>query len=194
MPSSATQPDWNALYEVAAAQDGLFTAAQAAEVGYSHHLLIHHTAAGRLMRLRRGIYRLVHFPAGDDEHLVEAWLWTGCQGVISHTSALALQGLSDALPDRIDLTVPASWRTRRLRVPGGIDLHFSDIAAGDRAWHGAVPVTSPRRTLADCAAAGVSPELVRAAAIQALDRGLVTRAHLLDLAEVAEIAGLKAIT
>jgi hypothetical protein len=47
-----------------------------------------------------------------------------------------------------------------------------------------VPITTPRRTLNDCARAGLSPELLRQAAQDGLRRGLVTRADLGDV-EVA---------
>ena len=65
-------PDWDRLFEIAAAQDGLFTTQQAAEAGYSPQLLAYHLSAGRMVRLRRGVYRLVHFPAGDHEDLTLA--------------------------------------------------------------------------------------------------------------------------
>ena len=60
-------PSWDALYEVASAQEGLFTTVQAADAGYSPQLLQKHLHAGRLHRVRRGVYRLVHFPPGDHE-------------------------------------------------------------------------------------------------------------------------------
>ena len=175
------RPDYDRLFETAAAQDGLFTTQQAAEAGYSAQLLVHHVRSGRAVRLRRGIYRLVHFPAGDHEDLVAAWLWSEREGVLSHQTALSLHGLSDALPARIHLTLPSGWRRRRFRVPENVVLHHADVPAGDRAWAGAVPMTSPRRTLLDCARDELSPELLRRAAEQALRRGLVSKA---DLAEV----------
>lgn len=70
-----SRPDWNRLYETAAAQEGLFTTQQGAEAGYSPQLLVHCVRAGRALRVRRGIYRLVHFPAGEHEDLVTACLW-----------------------------------------------------------------------------------------------------------------------
>jgi predicted transcriptional regulator of viral defense system len=179
----AERPDWSGLYEIAAAQEGLFTTKQAAAAGYSPQLLIHHVRAGRARRVRRGVYRLVHFPAGDHEDLVAAWLWSEQAGVVSHETALALLGLSDVMPSRVHLTLPASWRARRFRVPRGVALHHSDVPAADRAWIGAVPITNARRALADCAQASLSPELLRHAARGALLRGLVTRA---ELAEVDE--------
>lgn len=179
MPAATTPtPDWDRLFEIAAAQDGLFTTQQAAEAGYSPQLIAHHLGAGRMLRVRRGVYRLVHFPAGDHEDLTVVWLWSDQAGVFSHQTALALQDLSDALPAQVHLTVPQSWRRRRLRVPDGVVLHFGNVTERDRQWFGPVPATAPARTLADCAADHLAPDLLRAAAHDALDRGLVTRAEL----------------
>ena len=83
-------PDWDHLFEIAAGQAGYFTTKQAAGAGYSTHLLRKHIHAGRVARSRRGIYRLVHFPASEHEELVAAWLWSEQAGVISHQTALSL--------------------------------------------------------------------------------------------------------
>jgi len=60
---------------------------------------------------------------------------------------------------------------------------------GYRAWFGAVPTTNPRHTLNDCARAGLSPELSRQAAQQALRRGLVTKAELADVEKALQPFG-----
>ncbi len=172
------RPDWNRLFETAAAQAGLFTTRQAAETGHSPQLLVHYLRSGRALRVRRGIYRLVHFPAGEHEELVAAWLWSEQVSVVSHQTALALHGLSDVLPARVHLTLPSAWRRRRLRVPADVILHHADVAPEDRAWFGALPISNARRSLNDCAREGVSPELLRQAAEQALRRGLVVKAEL----------------
>lgn len=168
-------PNWSRLYEIAAAQEGHFTTAQAAEAGYYPQLIAKHLSNGRMVRVRRGVYRLVHFPAGDHEELVVIWLWSERAAVFSHETALALHGLSDALPTRVHATLPISWALRRLRVPKGVALHHADIDAADRTWLGAVPVTAVPRTLVDCADVRVAPELVRDAFEQAAVRGLVDR-------------------
>ena len=178
---SAPEPTWQALYDIAASQDGQFTTQQASAAGYSRPLLDHHQKAGRIVRVRRGIYRLVHFPSGEHEELVTAWLWTEFRGVLSHQSALSLLGLSDLLPAEIHITLPLSWFRRRFRVPAGFVLHYADVPEAERAWVGAVPTTSVRLTLNDCALAGLSPDLLRQAAQQALDRGLVTQSELKEV-------------
>jgi hypothetical protein len=52
---ASTEPAWQALYDIAASQEGLFTTRQAAAAGYSPPLLAHHQKAGRIARVRRGI-------------------------------------------------------------------------------------------------------------------------------------------
>ncbi len=180
-PDTPTQPAWQALYDVAASQEGLFTTRQAAAAGYSDPLLVHHQKAGRIVRIRRGIYRLVHFPTGEHEDLVTAWLWAESAAVLSHQTALSLHGLSDSLPAQIHLSLPSAWRQRRRRVPKGLVLHYADVTNKERTWAGSVPVTTIRRTLDDCAHSGLTPDLLRQAARQALTRGLLTKS---DLTEV----------
>lgn len=179
--NSPTEPAWQALYDVAASQEGLFTRRQAAAAGYSDPLLAHHQKVGRITRIRRGIYRLVHFPAGEHEDLVAAWLWAESAAVLSHQTALSLHGLSDSLPAQIHLTLPSAWQQRRLRVPKGLALHYADVPSKERTWVGAVPVTSTRRTLDDCANSALTPDLLRQAATQALTRGLVTKPELKEV-------------
>jgi predicted transcriptional regulator of viral defense system len=170
-------------------QEGLFTTEQAAGAGYSPQLLVYYARSGKVVRLSRGIYRLVHFPAGEHEDLVELWLWSSHQGVFSHQTALALHGLSDILPSRVHLTVPTDWRRRRLRVPTGVVLHYAAVLGPERSWHGAVPITLPVRTLIDCATAQFSPDLLSQALQQALERGLISEKDAADIGRVAASSG-----
>jgi hypothetical protein len=78
-------------------------------------------------------------------------------------------------------------------VPPDIVLHHADVPAEDRTWFGAVPTTNPRRSLSDCAKDGLSPDLLRQAAQQAIRRGLVTKSELGDVEEaLAPFGGLAA--
>lgn len=173
MSQAKTRPDWGSLYDTAAGQSGYFTTAQAAESNYSPQLLAKYLANGRIERARRGIYRIVHYPAGDHEDLMVHWLWTERLGVFSHETALMLQDLSGALPSRVFVTLPEHWRKRRLRVPTGLVVHFADVPQSDRAWAGGVPVTNARRTLADCTEAWVPAGIIAEAVHDAQARGLL---------------------
>jgi predicted transcriptional regulator of viral defense system len=174
VPAPARRPpNWDRLFEFAVGQDGQFTTRQAAEAGYSPQLLVKYLKNGRVARVRRGVYRIVHFPAGEHEDLATIWLWSEKAGVFSHETALMLHNLSDALPRKVNLTLPVEWAKRRLRVPKDVFVHYSAVPRRDRVEIGAVPVTTPRRTLLDCIDAHVSPELIDAAIRQARARGLI---------------------
>ncbi len=169
-------PSYDRLFEVAARQAGLFTAQQAAEVGYSAQLLIHHVKAGNVRRVLRGIYRLVHFPASSQEELVVAWLWSDRVGVVSHESALALHGLTDERPDHVHVTVPSAWQRRRAREPECVALHFEDVPSHHRTLAGSVPVTTAARTIAQCWRLSLDQQ--QRACDEALRRGLANESDL----------------
>ncbi|MCY1071988.1 hypothetical protein OV090_45000 [Nannocystis sp. RBIL2] len=116
---------------------------------------------------------------GEHEDLAEIWLQSDREGVFSHETALALYDLSDVLPAKIHITLPTSWRRRRR--PDGAVVHYAEVPPEDRDWFGAVPVTSVRRTLRDCAASFLSPELLKQAAMQALRRGRVVRSEIYEV-------------
>jgi predicted transcriptional regulator of viral defense system len=183
------KPDWDLLFETASGQEGYFTTQQAAEAGYSSQLLFKHIRANRVVRAQRGIYRLVHFPAGEHEELITAWLWSERAGIASHQTALALHELSDALPAHLHLTLPSAWRSRRFRVPHGIELHHADVPSNERTWAGPVPTTTPSRTLIDCARGAISPDLLRQASLQAIRRGLVSKTELREVEEILKPFG-----
>jgi len=176
-------PRWTELYETAAAQEGHFTTAQAAGAGYYPQLLTKYLNNGKIVRTRRGVYRLVYFPPGDHEDLVVIWLWSQRRGVFSHETALALHQLSDVLPAKVQLTLPAAWKSSRSQPPPGVVRHFFDLPAADRAWAGAVQVTTPARTVIDCARAAVPPLIVKQAVDQGIHRGLFTTAMIEPVSE-----------
>lgn len=167
-------PSWDRLYEIASAQEGYFTSSQAAEAGYSLPLLAHHLHKGRIAHAQRGIHRLVHYPSGEHDDLMVLWLCSGREGVFSHETGMALHGLSDVLPFRVHLTLPKAWEKRRMKFPEVLVPHFADLPAEDRAWVGSIPVTTPARTVLDCAEAHVPPELVAQAIQEGIERGLFT--------------------
>lgn len=175
--TSGSSPNWDRLFEVASAQAGYVTNGQAHEAGYSLPLLQFYVQKGRLERVQRGILRLVHYPPGEHEDLVPLWLWSEQKGVFSHETALMLHDLSDALPGKRHMTVPASWVKRRLRLPRGVVLHFADLPRTATTWLGPVPLTTPMRTVADCAAAEVAEDLVQQAVQQGVRRKLFSRAE-----------------
>lgn len=161
------------IYKLAEAQQGYFTAEQAKNSGCSPQLLRRYQQTGRVLAVRRAVYRLGQFPAGEHEDLVVLWLWSGRRGVFSHSTALSLHGLTNLMPERFDLTLPQRLAKSRMKVPPEVRLHFRDLRKDERTSVGAVPITTVERTFSDCAEAGVDPELLREARAEAKKRGLL---------------------
>jgi predicted transcriptional regulator of viral defense system len=164
------------LYQIAAAQGGYFTAAQARQAGYAYSQQHFHLARGNWLKVDRGLFRLRDYPAGGREDLIRWSLWSRDQqgkpqAVVSHDTALTVHELSDVLPARVHLTVPRGFRKR---VPPGCVLHKAtldpkEIEARDGYW-----VTTPVRTLLDVADSPLSQEHLDRAVRDALEAGLVS--------------------
>jgi predicted transcriptional regulator of viral defense system len=182
----ADRPSWDRLYEIASSQSGLFASEQAAEAGFSAKLLHKHLRSGNLSRPHRGIYRIIRFPPGEQEDLVVAWLWSHRKGALSHETALALHGLSDALPARLHLTIPKG--ERRTHPPELVVVYQADLAAADIDWVGQVPVTTAARSIRDVAAAHGDFDIVNQAIQQAIARGLASAAELRDAIDYGAMA------
>ena len=165
------------LFELAAAQAGYFTAAQARDLGYSPRSLVHHVAAGHLERVSRGFYRLVGVPAAPHEDIVAAWLKLAPRrAVVSHDTALALYDLAPTRSREIHLTLPRERRPRARRSRTTVKLHTTTVplVRTEVSSRFGVQITLPARTIADVADIGADPSVVIEAAARALTTGLVT--------------------
>jgi predicted transcriptional regulator of viral defense system len=161
------------LYEVAEPQAGYFTTAQATEAGVSNRALYQRVRRGDIDHVRYGLYRLRRFPAHPFEDVIAACLWAGGDSAASHETALAVHGISDAMPSAIHITVPRPFRGRQ----DGVVIHHADLPDTDRTRVHAVPVTTIARTLQDVAATS-DPALVEQAVAQAITRGTLSRRQL----------------
>lgn len=164
------------VYALAEPQAGFFTTAQAVAAGMDASTVRHHARpGGRFERVGRGLYRLRHFPSGQFDHVYAAWVPLARAGaVVSHETALDLQGLSDLIPDAVDLTLPRAQRGQRPRP--GVHLHTTKLPpapAETHELHG-LPVTTPARTIADAFETGTQPDQLELAVRQALARGITT--------------------
>lgn len=187
------------LFAIASSQGGYFTAGQAQNAGFSRKNHHYHVRTGKWIREWRGIYRLAHFPLRDDSQYSLWGLWARGRreeprGAFSHETALSLFGLSDLQPAKIHLTVPRGFR-RHGRIPDALVIHHAPLDPDECEERDGYRVTRPFRAVIDLVRArSVSPEFIRQAVLQALDRGSLTRAQYRRLEEMPGIAsGFKRI-
>jgi predicted transcriptional regulator of viral defense system len=166
------------LYELAEEQAGYFTAAQAREAGLHQVRLAQLHQRGDIERVTRGVYRLTRYPISTLGQYMEAALWPQVRrpdvhGVISHESALAIYGLSDASPAKVHVTLPAELRIRRA-VPKYLVIHYADLKPKDVQRVEGVPVTTAARAIRDAHANHLGPALIRQAIIDGRRTGHLT--------------------
>lgn len=161
------------LYQLAEPQAGYFTTSQAVGAGVSRRALSGRARRGDIERVRYGIYRLRDFPTHPFEDVTAACLWAGPGSAASHETALAVHGVSDAMPASIHLTVSRPFRGRQ----PGVVVHHASLPDEDRETRDGVPVTTIARTLQDIATSS-DPALVQQAVEQAIAQGVLNRRQL----------------
>ena len=175
--------DERALTTMAASQGGYFTSKQAAAIGYTAPKRNYHVHVGNWVRERRGIFRLSMQPLPVRPDLILWWLWSRNrqdepQGVYSHQTALSLHELTDAMPSRLHMTVPKTFR-RSAAIPKSIVLHIADLPPSDIEQIDGVPATKALRTMIDVAASGEVPlPDLQLAFAEATRSGKITRAEI----------------
>lgn len=137
------------LKGLAVGQGGLFTQEQALSCGLSKQLLQYHLRRGRIERLARSVYRLPEVPPRKQE-LYLPWLWTGCQGIFSHRTALELLGVLPRSGRDLHLSLPTAALRRLRRLPDGLVLHDEDIPVDERTVVDGLPVVCAERALVQC--------------------------------------------
>jgi predicted transcriptional regulator of viral defense system len=175
MPSAL----YNRLAELAAENYGYLTTEEVEKVGIDPHRLIELARRGQLERRAQALYRLPLIPPTPLDAYREATLWPrGCEGVISHTTALDLYGLGDVNPAKIHLTLPRAHRTRR-EVPRQYILHHEDLAPKEVRLYEGIPAVTPAKAIRQSGKLG--PELLRGALKDGLRRGLLRPGEAEDL-------------
>jgi len=181
--NAASKTSEERLYTIASEQQGYFTTAQALSAGFQDATHPYHIKNGDWVREWRGIYRIARYPRSDEEHYALWSLWSRNrkgirQGIYSHQTALSLFNLSDIMPDKIHITVTASFR-RHSEIPGVLVLHHGKIIPREIEEREGYGVTKPIRTIVDLVMEeSVSIDIIRQAYKEAKQRGLITEDEL----------------
>ena len=156
-----------ALGRIAASQRGLFSVAQASEIGVNNDQLLRAESSGALRRVRRGVYAMAGIAPSPWEQIVAGALAAGPEAVVSHASAAAVHRFEYGALGKVELTLPRQGRFR----PPGVTVHRStDLAAEDIVERNGVLITSAPRTLVD-----IAGRLGLAITEKLVDEGLIER-------------------
>lgn len=182
----------NKLYEIASAQGGYFTAWQAVKAGFINPNHKYHVNKGNWIKEWRGIYRLNRFPIFDDFQFSLWAIWAmnrkgEYQGVYSHETALSLYDISDAMPAKLHMTVPRSYR-RHGEIPKILQIHYGVNKPGDFEERRGYRVTKPYKTIIDLIRSrNTSPEIINQAIKQSIDKGYITLKQFEELTKMPRV-------
>jgi len=170
---------WDRLSQLAVQQAGYVVLPQVRRFGYTDDTFDANIRSGKVEQVASGVFYLKHFPRFDREELIVAWLQSYMTGVLSHDTALVLNELSDILPRRRHVTVPPGWSPGNRQLDADIVLHYADVNEDEIRWLGPVPYTAPLRTVRDCIAAHLPPDLIEQAIGDGLRLGMFTEADVM---------------
>jgi predicted transcriptional regulator of viral defense system len=170
MPGKA----FTALLHHAQQQYGYLTPDDARELGIDPTQLRLMAARNTLEHLGHGLYRMPLVPATQLDAYMEAVLWTGRRGVLSHETALDLLELCDVNPSAIHLTVPSGFRTRKA-FPGIYRLHRLDLDPAEIGWYEGIPAVTTERAILGGIEQALGWQLIDQAIATARARGLITK-------------------
>ena len=145
-------------------------------MGFSRNAIAWMVRVGRLYPVHRGVYAVGRPPVVPLEHAAAAVLACGSQAALSHQSGLALWENRSQWPEVLEVTV-----TMGRPGPRGIVVHRSRaLARRDLTTQRGIRVTSPARTLLDCAPGLSDAQLLRAVN-DARNRHIVKIGQLIDV-------------
>lgn len=156
------------IAELATTQHGVFSRAQAFDLGATRALIDRRIKTGRWIREGTRVLRLPGTQPTYEQTLFVAWLSWGTDAVISHCAAAKLHGLMGFAARGVELTVP---RTRKRNGPGVV--HTNALRRNEITQVGGLPATTVARTFIDVA--GIcDPTIVGRALDDALRRKVVS--------------------
>jgi hypothetical protein len=132
------------LANIARRQCGLFTLAQAKQLGFKKNNSTYYQKTGKWKKATEGSSGIYEFCGLDldytGENLRQIWLaylWAfdasgGPGAIISHESALYIHDLSDLLPNQVHMTPIQEGRFRRRSTPPtAIEIHNCEVTDAD---------------------------------------------------------------
>jgi very-short-patch-repair endonuclease/predicted transcriptional regulator of viral defense system len=160
---------------VAGRQPGLITIRQLRESRIPDSTITAAVVRGRLHPVFHGVHSVGHRYLTVHARLLAATLACGEGSVVSHGTAAWVYGLSEKRPEAVDVIAPVEAG----RKIAGIRRRFVPVPVGREVWRRqGVPLTSPARTIVDCAGSdprGVGGMIEQASVLKLLDAGAIDR-------------------
>lgn len=166
----------SSIEELAASEDGVFTAVQARLLDIPRYSLAYAEKAGKIERIAHGAYRLASsIDDGLDElravyKLTAPKKWThermrSFDGfAVTGATAAYIHGIGNLHPDPYEIAAPRRFNSRM----NGVRFPIKSLSEADIIWKLGIPVTRVEATISSLVDAGVDVSLVADAFVEAV--------------------------
>jgi len=173
------------LIELAISQGGYFTAKQALRFGYSYRAQNYYVEAKQWLKEDRALYRFNFLPFSKEDEFIKACFWSRDkkdipQAVVSHESALSVHGIGEVISDKINLTVPKSFRKK---APRKYLIYKADLVNKEVEKRDSFKVTNIVKTIIDVTE-DLDPEQLKKIVEDAYKKGLISQ-HEIELSNTS---------
>ncbi len=160
------------IYEIAADNYGLVTAAQVREMGISKSELRRWVEGNRLERRGRGVYKLTKYAPTQLDRYAEAVALVGEDSFLVGEAVLAMHNLALVNPRRLGVGTPK--RVRKI-LPEWIELVTTE--GKTTTYYEGIPSQTITEAILDCRGRVLTERLLSAAG-EAREEGLISNADL----------------
>lgn len=158
------------IYEIAADNYGLVTAAEVASAGAATSEVARYVRQGQLVRVGRGVYRLARYVPTPYDGYAEAVALVGPGSYLYGESVLAMHGLAPTNPKRVCVATP---RRVRKELPDSVEVTQKPGGKPTAVYEG-IPSQSVADAIRSCKGR-LMAERLRQATEGARRGGLVTK-------------------
>lgn len=158
----------SAIEELAASEDGVFTAAQARLFGIPRYSLAYAEKAGKVERIAHGAYRLASSIDDGLDGLRATYKLTAPEKwtherirtfdgfAAAGATAAYIHGIGDLHPDPYEIAAPRRFNSRM----GGVRFPVKSLSEADIVWKSGIPVMRVEATISSLVDAGEDASLV----------------------------------
>jgi hypothetical protein len=173
-------------------QHGLVTTAQLTTAGWSRTRIDHDRRRGRLVDVRRGVWRVAGAPITQPQAWLAAALAAGPGAVLSHGTAWRAFGFGPGPVDEGGIDVLVAAPRKHPRLDGVVGHRTNHLPSHHRTRRDGLPVTSAERTLVDSCGVVTARQLAGAVG-DGRRRRLVRLPRLASVVDEVPASGRRAI-
>ena len=161
---------YESIFDIAADNHGLISAAQARQVGMSNNELVQYARRGRISKVGHGLYQITQWIPQPNDTYAWAVMAVGPDALLYGESVIAMLGLAPTNPTRVFVATPRRFRRK---LPENLKVEWISGAKPTAIYDG-IPCQSAYDAILACRSK-MLPERLRMATETARKQGFISK-------------------